>query len=82
MTDQNEHSEPRIFKSHFLTIYQILGNKKVTPPIPAIIPVSRTTWLEGVNSGIFPKPAKLGGRTNFWRVKDIQDLIDSVEIQE
>ena len=78
MTQQNTSTSAKIPEIGFLTIYQIIGNKKLNPPTPPIIPVSRTTFLDGVKSGIFPKPVKLGGRTNAWRVQDIRILIDSM----
>lgn len=59
----------------FLRLPQIIGNKKSTPQIPPIIPVSKSTWWEGVKSGRFPKPIKLGPRTTAWRVEDINALI-------
>lgn len=40
------------------------------------IPVGRSTWWEGVKSGRFPKPVKLGPRTTAWRVEDIRTLIE------
>lgn len=39
------------------------------------IPVSRSTWWEGVRDGRFPKPVKLGPKTTAWRVEDIRGLI-------
>jgi len=42
------------------------------------IPVGRSTWWEGVKSGRFPKPVKLGPRTTAWRVEDIRQLIERV----
>jgi prophage regulatory protein len=59
----------------YVRLSQILGNKKTTPTIPPIIPVSKSTWWEGVKSGRFPKPVKLGPRTTAWRVEDIRHLI-------
>lgn len=47
------------------------------PQVLAIFPVGRTTWLEGVKSGKYPKPVKLGERTVAWKVSDIQKLIAS-----
>jgi predicted DNA-binding transcriptional regulator AlpA len=61
----------------FLRLAQIIGNSKVQPPIPAIIPVSKSTWWAGVQSGRFPKPVRtLGLRITAWRVEDIRDLIN------
>lgn len=39
------------------------------------IPVSRSTWWEGVRSGRYPKPVKLGPRITAWRAEDIRQLI-------
>jgi predicted DNA-binding transcriptional regulator AlpA len=61
----------------FLRLAQIIGNPKADPPIPALIPVSKSTWWEGVKSGRFPAPVKLGPRTTAWRVEDIRVLIEA-----
>jgi predicted DNA-binding transcriptional regulator AlpA len=60
----------------FLRIKQIVGDVK--RGIPALIPVKSTTWWNGVKSGRFPKPVKLGLRTTAWRVEDIRDLIAKI----
>lgn len=60
----------------FLRIWQIVGNKKTN--IPALIPISRTSFLNGVKSGKYPKPVKLGERTTAWRVEDIKALISEM----
>ena len=41
------------------------------------IPVSRSTWWQGVKDGRFPKPLKLGERVTVWRTDDIRDLIEN-----
>jgi hypothetical protein len=56
---------------------QILGDKN--KGIPPIIPVSKSTWWEGVKSGRYPKPIKLGERTTCWNVRDIRQLINPSE---
>lgn len=40
------------------------------------IPVSKSTWWQGVKDGRFPQPMKLGPRTTVWRVEDIRDLFE------
>jgi predicted DNA-binding transcriptional regulator AlpA len=40
------------------------------------IPVSKSTWWQGVRDGRFPKPYKLGARVTVWRVEDIRALIE------
>lgn len=47
------------------------------PATPAIIPVKKSCWWDGVKSGRFPKPVKLGPRVTAWRVEDIRALIAS-----
>ena len=62
----------------FLRLNQIIGNPKAEPPIPAVIPVSKSTWWEGVKSGRYPKPVKsFGLRITAWRVEDILALIEA-----
>jgi prophage regulatory protein len=61
----------------FLRLSQIIGNPKATPPIPPIIPVSKSSWWAGCKSGRYPKPVKLGNRTTAWRVSDILALIEA-----
>jgi hypothetical protein len=60
----------------YLRLPQIVGDSKAEPPIPPLIPVSRSSWWAGVKSGRFPQPIKLGPRTTAWKVEDIRDLIE------
>jgi hypothetical protein len=62
----------------FLRLSQIVGDKNQN--IPALIPIGKTSWLNGVKSGKYPKPVKLGERTVAWRVKDIMNLIESMGV--
>jgi len=59
----------------FVRIFQIIGDRK--RGIPPLIPVGRTTWLNGVRSGRFPPSVKLSRRSVAWRVEDIRQLIKS-----
>jgi len=60
----------------FLRLDDIVGNPKATPPKPAIIPVSKSTWWAGVRSGRFPKSVRLGPKITAWRVEDIRAFIE------
>lgn len=60
----------------FFRITRIIGDPDAKPPIPALIPVSKSTWWAGVKSGRYPAPVKLG-RCTMWRVEDIKALIAS-----
>ena len=59
----------------YLRLRQIIGNPKADPPVPAIIPVSKSTWWAGIKAGRFPAPVKLGPRITAWRVEDIRALL-------
>jgi predicted DNA-binding transcriptional regulator AlpA len=56
----------------FVRVAQIVG-KNGHPPI---IPIGETSWWNGVKSGKYPKPIKLGTRTTVWRIEDIRSLIE------
>lgn len=60
----------------YVRLPQILGDRKAIPPIPALIPVSKSTWWAGVRTGRYPKAVKLGPRITAWKVEDIRALID------
>jgi len=61
----------------FLRLTQIIGDPKADPPIPAIIPIGKSTWWVGVKEGRFPQPVKLGPKTTVWRVEDIRSWIEN-----
>lgn len=69
------HTLPEI---GYLRLSQIVGKPATNhdPAIPAIIPVSKSTWWAGVRSGRFPKPVKLGERITAWPVESILALIE------
>ena len=71
----NESNLPTVA---FLRLTHIIGCKKSNPPIPALIPISRTAWLSGCDAGIYPKPVKLGERSVAWRVQDIKEIIQKL----
>lgn len=48
------------------------------PEILSVIPISATTWWEGVRTGRYPKGVKLSARCTAWRAEDIRALIDNL----
>jgi len=60
----------------YLRLSDIVGDPKSTPPKPAIIPVSKSTWWAGVKSGRYPKPVKIGARCTAWKVEDVRAFIE------
>lgn len=45
------------------------------PEILELIPVSKSTWWQGVKDGRFPKPIKLGSRLTVWKREDVEKLM-------
>lgn len=62
---------PTLPSTGFLRLAQVLQ----------LVPVSKTVWYEGVQSGRFPKAVKLGPRTSAYRVEDIAALIERLGAQ-
>jgi prophage regulatory protein len=51
------------------------------PQVLALIPIARSTWWNGVRTGRFPAPVKIGPRTTAWRASDIRALLESFTSQ-
>lgn len=64
----------------YVRLKQILGDKKSDPPVPPVVPVSKSTWWEGIRKGRFPEPCyPFGPRIACWDVRKIRNLIESTE---
>ena len=63
-------------ENSFLRLRQIIGDPKAKPPIPALIPVSKSTWWAGCAIGKYPKPIKLSAQCTAWKSADIIALIE------
>ena len=48
----------------------------------ALIPVSRSSWYQGIQEGRYPKAVKLSPRTSAWRKSDIFRLIGDLNGQD
>ncbi len=48
------------------------------PQVLAVIPVSKTQFLQGIKEGRYPAPIKLGARTVAWKVEEIRELIQKL----
>lgn len=75
MRPVEERLEERWKNKDFFKIKEIIGDKKAIPPIPPIIPVSRSGWYDGISKGLYPPPIKFTNRSGMWRVSDIIKLI-------
>jgi predicted DNA-binding transcriptional regulator AlpA len=45
--------------------------------IPHILPISKSSWWQGVKDKKYPQPIKLSARTTCWRASDIARLIEA-----
>jgi prophage regulatory protein len=52
------------------------------PQVLAFVPVSKSTWWNGVRDGRFPQPVKLGPRMTAWKAEDIQSLIERLSTSQ
>jgi predicted DNA-binding transcriptional regulator AlpA len=72
--EQHMHALP---ESGFVRLKAIIGDPKADPPIPAIVPVSKSTWWQGVRDGRYPQPTRaLGLRITAWSCESIRELIN------
>ncbi|MDR2724127.1 MAG: AlpA family phage regulatory protein [Holosporaceae bacterium] len=60
-------SEERIPEERFLRLPQILR----------LIPIGKSTLLEKVKKGEFPKQIKLGSKISVWKASEVQAYIDN-----
>lgn len=58
-----------------------LGGYLRLPTVLQYIPVSKSTWWAGVQSGRYPAGVKLSARCTGWRISDIQNLLDQGVLQ-
>lgn len=72
------HSNTSIRPEGLLRLRDILGQRATAkrPAVPALIPVSASTWWRGVKSGRYPKPVRISESTTAWRASDVLRLID------
>jgi len=60
----------------FLRLPQIIGDHKTNTP--AIIPVCKTTWYNGIKEGRYPKSVKISKSSVAWRVDHIRQLVEEM----
>lgn len=65
----------------YLRIWHILGDKKANPPIAPLLPISRSSFYDGIKRKIYPAPLKLSQRVSVWRMEDIRALLESRRIK-
>ena len=48
------------------------------PTVLSFLGISKTSFMNGVKTGKYPRPIKIGPRTSAWRVEDIRSLINQI----
>jgi len=59
-----------------LRVKDIVGDRK--KGIQGYIPISKSSWLQGVRDGKYPQSLKIGPKTTCWRESDILDYIKNL----
>jgi predicted DNA-binding transcriptional regulator AlpA len=49
------------------------------PQILSLIPISRSSWWDGIRKGKYPKGIKLSTHTTVWAAADIRQLIEKIQ---
>ena len=47
----------------------------------AIIPVSKSSWYQGIEEGFYPAPKKIGKRSSGWSVAEIEALVEEIDAE-
>ena len=59
----------------YLRLWQIIGSKK--RGIKPLLPISETTFKNGIKTGKYPRSVKLGKNIVAWKKSDIDSLLAS-----
>lgn len=51
------------------------------PDVLKRIPISKSSWWNGIKTGKYPKPIKLGQRTSCWRSVDVDEIVAAGEVR-
>ena len=50
------------------------------PTVLSYIPIGKSSWWDGVKSGLYPQPVRIGKRVTAWRAEDIHALIAQLSL--
>jgi len=62
----------------FVDTKQIIGDRQ--NHVPGVLPISPSTWYEGIKTGKYPRGIKHGART-LWPVEQIRELLNDINSQ-
>ncbi len=75
--DCNPYNNNPLPETGYVRLSQILGKPKAKPPVPPIVPISKSAWYAGIKSGIYPAPIFISARTAVYPVEAIRRLIEN-----
>ena len=75
MKDQNALIKYYLPETGYVRLPQLIGNLKANPPIPGIIPISKSTLYSWIKNKRFPGQVKIGPRTSAWKIEDLREFI-------
>lgn len=52
---------------------KLLSIKQIVEP-DGLLPISRYTWMKGVETNIFPPGIRIGKKLRFWKREDIEKI--------
>lgn len=76
MTTQVSRDRTAEKPSGYVRIRQICGDPTSIPPVSAILPIGKSTWLRWVAEGKAPKGIKLSPGVTVWRAEDVYALAE------
>ena len=56
-------------------VKQLLGAPSAVPPVPALVPVARSTLYAWMTAGTFPRPTFRSGSVMGWRMADVREWL-------
>lgn len=65
---------------YFLRLKDIIGDRGTNPPIPALIPISKSMWWLWVARGFAPQPKRIG-RITMWQASEVEAFIQRLACQ-
>jgi len=67
MTTDEHKTKPEFNSGKLLRLKEVLE----------IIPISKSSWWDGVRTGKYPAPVKLGPRLTCWRLQAVLELAET-----
>ena len=65
-----------LIADRYIRLKEIVGAPNSNPPIPPIVPVSKSTIWDWVQKKQFPQPFKLSARVTVWSLREVQEFLN------